>query len=197
MPSPPDLTAASDRDVVRLARQGREDGYRELVRRYRRPVLARIFDIVRHRERAQDLAQETFVKAFDTLHRYRSERRFAPWLFTVARNAARNYIQKVRPDSAISPHGAAPRYIDHAAIGVPAPGETPTPVPAARPLDATVDLALRRLRPEFRRCVTLRFLEGRSYREIAAIMRLPVGTVKSHLTRARRQMKKFLESAPA
>jgi RNA polymerase sigma-70 factor (ECF subfamily) len=201
--SPPgslDLSAASDREVVGRAREGLDDAYRELVRRYRDRVVASVFRIVRHRERAEDLAQEALVRAFGALDRYRSERRLAPWLLTIATNAANDYVRRARPDSPLSDLALTPTHLDRAAVPVgvddptDTPIDTPTDTPAERPSAdhraSALEEALNGLRWDYRQCVILRHLEHRPLEEIARIMRLPVGTVKSHLSRAREQLKK-------
>ncbi|MFQ5704764.1 MAG: RNA polymerase sigma factor [Gemmatimonadales bacterium] len=117
-----DLSTGSDRDIVRSARAGREDAYAELVHRYRRRVFESIHRIVRHEERTNDLAQETFVKALD---RYHSERHFLPWIRTIATNSASDYVRRKRPDRADSPWAVTPRHIDAERIFVPGPTDTP------------------------------------------------------------------------
>jgi RNA polymerase sigma-70 factor (ECF subfamily) len=195
-PEPLDLSAASDREVVARAREGLDDAYGELVRRYRDDVLASVFRIVRHRERAEDLAQVTFVRAFAALDRYRSERRLAPWLLAIAGNAAQDYVRRARPDSPLSELVLTPTNLDGAAV--PAVSDDPTDTQSndaaaerSHPdhRAAALEEALNGLRWEHRQCVILRHLEHRSLEEIAQIMQLPVGTVKSHLSRARKKLK--------
>ena len=82
------------------------------------------------------------------------------------------------------------------AVQAPNPSDTPTPRPDMRQLAATLEQALRRLRPEYRRCVKLRYVEGRSYDDIAEILHLPVGTVGTYLHRARKELKRILGPLP-
>jgi RNA polymerase sigma-70 factor (ECF subfamily) len=196
LPTQPDLATASDRAVVGRARQGVDDAYRELVRRYRDRVIASVFRVVRHRERAEDLAQETFVKAFAALDHFRSERRLAPWLLKIATNAANEYVSRVRPDSPLSRLALTPTHLDRDALPIAtadptgAPGDTPTAQSDSRARG--LQEALNGLRWDFRQCVILRHIEQRSHEEIAAIMQVPVGTVKSHLVRARKQLRSMI-----
>jgi RNA polymerase sigma-70 factor (ECF subfamily) len=195
-PEPLDLSVASDRELVERAREGVDDAYRELVRRYRERVLASVLRIVPHRERAEDLAQEAFVRAFAALDRYCSEHRLAPWLLTIASNAANDYVRRGRPDSALSELALTPTQLDRDAVpaGPHDPTDTPTDPPTERPHADQRALALQQalndLRWDYRQCVILHYLEHRSHGEIARIMRLPVGTVKSHLSRARKQLRR-------
>ena len=198
-PSEPlDLSVASDRDVVGRARAGLDDACGELVRRYRDRVLAAVLRIVRHRERAEDLAQVTFIRAFDRLDRYRSERRLAPWLLTIATNVANDYVRHARPDSPLSQLTLTPTQLDLPAVpaaahdDTDASTDTSTERPRADRRARALEDALNALRWEHRQCVMLRHVEHRSLEEIAQIMRLPVGTVKSHLSRARKQLRKMV-----
>jgi len=188
--TPPNLSVASDQEIVALARQGREDACREIERRYRRPVLGVIYHVVGNEERAEDLAQETFVKVFSTLDRYRPERRLAPWILAIAHNTACHYLDLKRFDSPTSPFADTPGAVDRAAIAAPDPYATPTPDPYPREAAAALKRAIRRLKPEYRESLRLRYVEGRSYERIAEIMKVPVGTVGSYLTRARLALKK-------
>ena len=194
-PDPLDLSAASDRELVERAREGGDDAYRELVHRYRERVLASIMRIVPHRERAEDLAQEAFVRAFAALDRYCSQHRLAPWLLTIASNAANDYVRHGRPDSALSELALTPTQLDRDAVpaGPHDATDTPTDPPAEHPhadqRARALEEALNNLRWDYRQCVILHYLEHRSHGEIARIMRLPVGTVKSHLSRARKELR--------
>jgi len=188
----PDLSAVSDRDIVRSARAGREDAYGELVRRYRRRVRQSIYRIVHHTERTSDLAQETFVKAFNALDRYRSERTFLPWILTIAHNAATDYVRRKRPDRADSRWVVTPGRIDAESIVIPDPADPPSEERYGPDAVAALRLALEQLKPTYRRCVRLRYVENRSYDEIARLMGVPVGTVGTYLHRARNELKRIL-----
>ena len=188
--SPPlDLSGASDQEVVAWARQGREEAYRELLRRYARPVFVHIYQIVGNRERAEDLTQETFIRAFAALDSYHSERRLAPWIQRIAHNAAVDYVRIKRPDSPMSPYAVTPGEIDARAVQL---SDTPTPTPNPRDDDAALVQAIGRLRPKYRRCVILRYMEKRSYGSIARIMKMPPGTVATYLRRALQELKGML-----
>src|SRR5207249_10995317 len=76
----------SDQQVVVFAQEGREDAYRELIKRYERPVFSLIYRMVRDKETAEDLAQETFIKVLNHIDRYRPEFKFSSWLFKIANN---------------------------------------------------------------------------------------------------------------
>src|SRR2546421_12986403 len=94
MTLPVDLSSATDQEVIRWAREGHERAYRELVRRYERPIFSLIYRMVRDRELAEDLAQETFVKALNAIDSYRPEFKFSSWIFKIANNATIDHLRK-------------------------------------------------------------------------------------------------------
>src|SRR5688572_8515867 len=104
-----DLANLPDADVVALAQQGREPAYRELLRRYERPVFSLIFRMVRDRETAEDLAQETFIKVLNHVDKYRPEFKLSSWLFKIANNVAIDHMRKRQLETVSmdgSPHAA-------------------------------------------------------------------------------------------
>src|ERR687892_998416 len=100
-----ELTNLPDADVVALAQQGREPAYRELLRRYERPVFSLIYRMVRDKETAEDLAQETFIKVLNNIDRYRPEFKFSSWLFKIANNITIDHLRRRQIDT-ISIEGA-------------------------------------------------------------------------------------------
>lgn len=195
MTAPPDLSGATDQDVVERARQGREDAYRELLRRYQRPVFSLIYRMVRDRELSEDLAQETFVKVLNALDSYRPEFKFSSWIFKIANNAAIDHLRRRRLDTLAlegSPHATTPDRVEATALQLPDRSETPDEELEARELGSVIEQAIGRLRPEYRTCIILRHIEGRSYEDIAQITDLPLGTVKTYIHRARNELKDAL-----
>ena len=104
MPPVLDLANLPDADVVALAQQGRDVAYRELVHRYERPVFSLVYRMVRDRELAEDLTQDTFVKVLSHVDKYRPEFKFSSWLFKIANNVAIDHLHK-RHVSTISMDG--------------------------------------------------------------------------------------------
>lgn len=190
-----DFPKASDQELVAAARGGDEAAYREMVRRYGPPVFDLIHRIVGQRELAEDLTQETFVKAFGALDRNGPERKPSAWILRIANNTAIDYVRRKRPDSTRSPLTLTPGQIDRRAMPVPTPRDTPTARTDLGEFAAALERAVGRLRPAYRRCFVLHYVEERSYDEVAEIMNVPVGTVGTYLHRARAQLKRML--APA
>src|SRR5258705_7784131 len=89
-----DLQPLSDQEVVALARAGQQAAYRELLRRYERPVFSLIYRMVRDRALAEDLSQDTFVKVLNALDSYRPEYKFSSWVFKIANNVAIDQLRR-------------------------------------------------------------------------------------------------------
>ncbi len=191
-----DLSAATDQEVVELARKGEEVAYRELLRRYQRPVFSLIYRMVRDRELAEDLAQETFVKVLNALDRYRPEYKFSSWVFKIANNAAIDHLRRKELDTLSlegGPDATTPERVEATALQLGDQTESPLEELEARELGSTIEKAIGCLRPEYRSCIILRHVEGRPYDEIAGILDLPLGTVKTYIHRARAELKECLE----
>ena len=189
--SPP-LSGLSDPEVVELARKGSEAAYRELLSRYERPVFSLIFRMVRDREMAEDLAQETFIKVLNNLDRYSPEFKFSSWLFKIANNLTIDHLRRRRVDT-ISIEGAPDAVTAESAkatsIMVVSGDESPLEELESRELGTAIERAIAQLRPEYRACIMLRHVEDKSYEEIAEIVKLPLGTVKTYIHRARHELR--------
>jgi len=193
---PTDLTALSDQAVVLLVRDGREAGARELVRRYERPVFSLVLRLVGDRSLAEDLAQDTFVRAFTHLDSYKTELKFSSWLFRIAHYAAIDHLRRRHPETLSldgDPNAASVEEAAAGAIAVADPTASPLDQVLAAELGAQLEAAIAQLRPSYRTCVVLRYVEELSYEEIAQTLDLPIGTVKTHLHRARLELQALLK----
>ena len=192
MADTPEWATLTDQQVVLLARGGREAAYRELIRRYERPVFALLFRMVRDRELAEDLSQETFVKALNAIDSYRPEFKFSSWIFKIANNAAIDHLRRRELDTLSldgSPHAETPEAMQATALQIGARQESPLDEVEAKELGGAIEAAIGRLRPEYRSCILLRHVEGRAYEEIAEMLNLPLGTVKTYIHRARNELR--------
>jgi RNA polymerase sigma-70 factor (ECF subfamily) len=188
----PEWARLTDQEVVLLARSGREAAYRELIRRYERPVFALLFRMVRDRELAEDLSQETFIKALNAIESYRPEFKFSSWIFKIANNAAIDHLRRRELDTLSldgSPHAETPEAMQATALQIGMRQESPLDTVEAKELGSEIEAAIGRLRPEYRSCILLRHVEGRAYEEIAEILDLPLGTVKTYIHRARNELR--------
>ena len=203
MPPPPsqlDLANLPDADVVRLAQEGRETAFRELVRRYERPVFSLVFRMVRDRETAEDLAQDAFIKVLNHIDKYSPEFKFSSWLFKIANNVAIDWMRRKRLDTVSmdgSPHATTAAEVEATTFDLAAQQESALDEMEARELGTEIERAIAHLRPEYRACIMLRHVEGRSYEEIATTLDLPLGTVKTYIHRARHELRRALEHLKA
>lgn len=187
-----DLATLSDQDVVLEARAGRQAAYRELVRRYERPIFSLIYRMVRNREQAEDLSQETFVKALNAIESYRPEYKFSSWIFKIANNVSIDHLRRRELDTLSldgSPHALTPEAIQASALQLGDRQETALEELEAKELGGEIEAAIATLRPEYRSCILLRHVEGRPYEEIATMLDLPLGTVKTYIHRARGELR--------
>jgi RNA polymerase sigma-70 factor (ECF subfamily) len=185
----------TDQEVVRHAVIGREAAYRELIRRYQRPVFSLVFRMVRDRELAEDLAQETFVKVLNAIDSYRPEYKFSSWIFKIANNAAIDHLRRRNLDTLSldgSPHAETAEAIEATTLQLSDGQESPLDEVASRELGTQIERAINALRPEYRSCILLRHVDGRPYEEIAEILDLPLGTVKTYIHRARNELRILL-----
>jgi RNA polymerase sigma-70 factor (ECF subfamily) len=184
--------------VVAWCKQGHEAAFRELVRRYERPVFSLVYRMVRDRALAEDLAQETFVKVLNAIKSYRPEFKFSSWIFKIANNAAIDHLRRRGLDTLSldgAPDAETPDAMKATAIQLDGRAESPLQEVEARELGTRIERAIARLRPEYRSCILLRHVEGHSYEEIADLLDLPLGTVKTYIHRARNELRGYLEDA--
>ena len=197
-PTPADWRTLSDQEVVQHAVMGRDSAYRELIQRYQRPVFSLVYRMVRDRELAEDLTQETFIKVLNAIDSYRPEFKFSSWIFKIANNAAIDQLRKRSLDTLSldgSPHAESADAIEATTLQIGDARESALDEVASRELGSQIDKAVARLRPEYRSCILLRHVDGRPYEEIAEMLDLPLGTVKTYIHRARNELRILLAEA--
>jgi RNA polymerase sigma-70 factor (ECF subfamily) len=177
-----------DFELVAQALAGSERAFADLLARYERPVFTLVLRMVRDRSTAEDLAQDAFLKAFDKLATYDPSRKFSSWLFKIAHNTAidhlrRRGVETVSLDEPAGEDAAGPaRTIEDRVT------ETPAAAAERSDLSRALARAVGRLRPEYREVVVLRYQAGLEYGEIAEATGFPLGTVKTYLHRARKEL---------
>lgn len=167
--------------------RGSEEAFRRLVKRYERPVFSLVVRMVKDRQLAEDLSQESFIKAYRALSSYDRRRKFSSWLFKIAHNATIDHLRRARLDTEPLERGSPDQPSERPQLEDPA---ALSPLHAAESADLGRDLdrAIAALRADYREVVELRFKQGLSYQEIAEIMELPMGTVKTNIHRARKEL---------
>ena len=179
----------TDAQLVASALAGSQEAFRELVVRFERPVYSLIARMVQDSATAEDLAQEAFVKAYRSLRTYDASRKLSSWLFKIAHNTAIDHLRRhtletvslEAPQDEEGRGGLAAVLSDDSA-------EDPAAAAERRDMARSLERAISRLRPEYREAVVLFYLEGASYQEICDATGLPLGTVKTNLHRARKEL---------
>lgn len=183
-PSPAD----SDLMLVQRTVAGDQRAYELLVVKYQRRIERLIGRMVRDQDLIEDIAQETFIRAYRALAQFRGDAQFYTWLYRIAVNTAKKALVDLKRDPVVSESALRGGDDDDETSGVEnelTSPETPETVLAAKEIAATVNSAMEALPEELRQAVTLREIEGLSYEEIAEVMNCPIGTVRSRIFRAR------------
>jgi len=179
----------ADFQLVQRTVAGDQKAFELLVIKYQRRIERLIGRMVRDVDLVEDIAQETFIRAYRALHQFRGDAQFYTWLYRIAVNTAKKALVDMRRDPTIT-ESALRRASDdddetYRPGNEPTTDETPETVLAANEIAAAVNAAMDALPVELRQAVTLREIEGLSYEEIAEVMNCPIGTVRSRIFRAR------------
>ena len=180
----------TDAELVQQALAGSQPAYRDLVSRYATPAVNLATRMVRDRALAEDLAQEAFARAFERLATYDQQRRFVSWFFQILHNVTIDYLRRKHlPTVSLDDlnAGALPPAAVYTA-------DSPEAQAEQAALARALDLALARIRPEYREAVVLCYREELSVEQVAEIMSLPSGTVKTYLFRARKELAQILSA---
>jgi RNA polymerase sigma-70 factor (ECF subfamily) len=191
----PDYATLEDRELATLAARGQELAFRELLTRYERPVFSLIYRMVRDRTLAEDLAQEAFIRAFNAIGTYKTSYKFSNWILKIANNHTIDHLRKRKLDTVSidgSPHARTQEEVERSRVVIESRDETPEEFVEHRELGSQIEAAIGELREEYRTVIVLRHVEGYAYDEIAEVMELPLGTVKTYLHRARGELRKSL-----
>ncbi len=185
----PIAVTPNDSDLLLVERTlgGDQRAYELLVIKYQRRIQRLIGRMVRDVDLVEDIAQDTFIRAYRALHQFRGDAQFYTWLYRIAVNTAKKALMELKRDPTVSESYFQKDHDDETNL----PGieqsteDTPESLYAATEIAAVVNAALLELPEDLRQAVTLREIEGLSYEEIAVAMNCPIGTVRSRIFRAR------------
>ncbi len=178
----PDAGPAADRILVDAARAGSHIAFETLVDRYRAPVVRLAYRLTHDADEAKDIAQDSFLRAYRRLGDFHPDRPFARWLFVIARNASLDAIRRRR---------RAATLVTNEGNVVLEPG--PEEIALRNDEALRVHAALEALPPNYRDVLELYYLTGLRYREIAVELEIPIGTVKTYISRAKRRLREELD----
>jgi RNA polymerase sigma-70 factor, ECF subfamily len=186
--SSPEASTDSDALLVQRAAAGDQQAFELLVIKYQRRIQRLIGRMVRDVDLVEDIAQETFIRAYRALHQFRGDAQFYTWLYRIAVNTAKKFLLDMKRDPTVSEASFKSNDEDDETSWVkhePTADETPETALAAKEIAAAVNAALLALPDDLQQAITLREIEGLSYEEIGEVMNCPIGTVRSRIFRAR------------
>lgn len=187
----------SDEDLIERFQQGDTNAYELIVKRYKDQLLNFVFRFLANEEEAQDVVQETFLRVYRNRFAYTRVAKFSTWIYTIAGNLARTELRrrKRRRLFSISDMGLEDRDYEISDEGF----NPETHVDSALQ-EEIIQREISKLSPKFREVIILRDVQELSYEEISKIIRVPIGTVKSRVNRARlrlqNRLKNILEQRP-
>ncbi len=192
-PQSPQVVSLSDEDLMARVAEDDERAFTELVRRFQGRVMNLVSRVLNDRNCADDLAQEVFVRVFVHRRNYRRGSKFSTWLFTIAANLAKNEIRRrVRRRNWFS-LDALTEMLNDSIIQLADPTEGSEAGLEREQLQGEVGRAIATVPEKYRLALVLRDIEGLSYEEIAEVLGVPGGTVRSRINRARSMLKRKLQ----
>jgi len=181
-----------ERRAIEAVKNGDAGSYEYLVSKYMKRVVSIAWGIVRNAADAEDLAQEGFLRVYQRLKTYDPERKFSSWFFQVLRNITIDYLRVNRlPTSSLDELEEE----GHRAAAIDRESASPEQAAEQSELAVVMSAALAKIRPEYREVVVLRYQEGLTQPEIAEILGMPSGTVKTYLHRARKELAEILSES--
>ncbi len=183
--------------LVRRCIAGEAAAWEEIVQRYHRRIYNICYRFSGSPDQAQDLTQEVFIKMYGSLKSYDSQRAaFMTWMTTITRNLLVDYFRKTKQERMTDSLDAAPSEHEDAmplSERIPDKALPPDARVQSRETKEAVHRALQKLSPDLREAVILRDLQDMDYREIATVLRVPEGTVKSRINRGRAELARLLQ----
>lgn len=174
----------SDEKLIEMVKNGDSESFAPLIERYKMAIYRLVYQMVHNRDDAEDLVQETFIKAYQGIKTFKSGYKFLPWLFRIATNHTLNFIKKERKVD-VQPLEWAQNYKDDKG--------DPVQIIKEKMLKEKIAKAMEQLPEDYRVILILRVEEQLSYAEISQALGIPVGTVMSRLARARQQLRNIFK----
>ena len=170
---------STDEELVARSIGGDAESFNQLILRWERPIYALAYRTIGREEEARDVCQETFLRAFRALPRFRGQAKFSSWLYRIALNLCRDWMRRERRTPVVQP----PEDVDlfDLASAVEPPSETIEDMVARRDLTRLVEQAMARLPEDQRTAIVLKEYQGLTFQEIADVLGCPLSTVKTRL----------------
>ena len=178
-----------DMQLVAASKKGDQDAFARLVQRYQRPVFNLAYRMLQHYEEAAETTQDTFLAAWQGLPSFRGDARFPTWLYRIAYNCSLKCLEQRKRNKTLQAALQAEQFLERADSDELADAQL-----EARDRQAFIQEHLAKLPAKYRIVLILRHLQEMTYEEMAEILTMPVGTIKTHLFRARNLLKERLQS---
>lgn len=179
----------TDEELIAKFQNGDNYAFDLLVKRYKDPLFNFIYRFLGEAQEAEDIVQETFLRLFKNKHYYKEIARFSTWIYTIAGNLAKTELRKRKRRKLFSINQFMSTEKDY---DIPDESTNPEREADSQITDAIIQEAIDKLSPKFKQVILLRDIQGFSYEEIADIVRIPLGTVKSRVNRARLKLQEDL-----
>jgi RNA polymerase sigma-70 factor, ECF subfamily len=182
-------TEQNDALLVAASKQGDQDAFAQLVQRYQRRIFNLVFRILQQYDEATEITQETFLAAWQGLPSFRGDARFPTWLYRIAYNCSLKQLEHRRRDRALQAAIQAEQVLQHVDDSMRADTEL-----EAHERQTMIQEQISNLPAKYRIVLVLRHLQEMTYEEMAEALTMPIGTIKTHLFRARNLLKERLEA---
>jgi RNA polymerase sigma-70 factor (ECF subfamily) len=179
----------TDEELIARFQDGDGYAFDQLVRRYKEPLLNFIYRFLGDLSEAEDIVQETFYRVYKNKHYYKEVAKFSTWIYTIASNLAKTELRRRRRRKVFSIHRESSSEKD---IELPDVKSDPEKEVNTVLTEKEIQKAISNLPPKFRQVIILRDVQGFSYEEISSIIKVPLGTVKSRVNRARLRLQEDL-----
>jgi len=173
----------SDEKVVEFVRNRDQEEYSEIVDRYQAKLIRYVFQLLQDEDKAQDVVQNTFIKAFVNLQSFNTKKKFSSWIYRIAHNESINYIKKYKKEILIKSEGWFENVVDD--------NRNIEEDLEKKEVRIAIKKSINELPINYRSVLVLYFFEDRSYEEISDILRIPVGTVGTRLGRGKKMLAKL------
>jgi RNA polymerase sigma-70 factor (ECF subfamily) len=179
----------TDEELIARFQAGDAYAFDVLVRRYKDPLLNFIFRFIGDMIEAEDIVQETFYRVFKNKHYYKEVAKFSTWIYTIAGNLAKTELRRRKRRKLFSIHKDS---VTDKEIELPDINTDPEKNVNTALTEKVIHKAIANLPPKFRQVIILRDIQGFSYEEISSVIKVPLGTVKSRVNRARLRLQEEL-----
>lgn len=184
-----DKAQPTDEELIARFQQGDTYAFDQLVHRYKDPLLNFIFRFIGDVNEAEDIVQDTFYRVYKNKHYYKEVAKFSTWIYTIAGNLAKTELRRRKRRRIFSIHKETPSEKE---FELPDPDRDPEDLVNSAITEKHIQKAISNLPPKFRQVIILRDVQGFSYEEISAMIKVPLGTVKSRVNRARLRLQEDL-----